>query len=126
VKIFFCIDLLALKFGTYIINIEKFLFQKISWQNFFFNPWEAVKVGNSEKNFTATHVGRFLIYIFLVNLLAFKFGAHIINLEMILYKKFCDKNTNFSALKRLSKLADVKFPSLRFQKRHFDCHPTLQ
>jgi len=24
-----------------------------------FNPWEAIKVGSSEKNFTATHVGRF-------------------------------------------------------------------
>jgi len=49
-----------------------------------FNPWEAVKVGSSEKKFIATHVGRFLIYIFLVNLLAFKFGTHVINLEMIL------------------------------------------
>jgi len=29
-----------------------------------FNPWEAIKVGSSENFFTATHVGRFLVYIF--------------------------------------------------------------
>jgi len=55
---------LALKFGTYVINIKKFLFQKLNGKKIF-NLWEAVKVGSSEKHFTTTHVTRFRISFFL-------------------------------------------------------------
>jgi len=58
-NIFFFIDLLALKFGTYVINIEKFLFPKFHGKKKNMNPWDAVKVGSSEIFFTTTHVGRF-------------------------------------------------------------------
>jgi len=64
VNIFFYIDLLALKIGTCVINIENLLFHKFHGKKRIFNPWEAIKVGSSEKKFVATHVGRFLKYFF--------------------------------------------------------------
>jgi len=36
-----------LKFGAYVINIKKFLFQKFHGKRKF-NPWKAIKVDNSE------------------------------------------------------------------------------
>jgi hypothetical protein len=74
--------------------------------------------------FTTTQVGRFFI-ILLVKLLPFQFGAHIINIEMILVKPFCGKIPIFCPRGAI-KVANVKFPSLRIRKRHFDCHPIVQ
>jgi hypothetical protein len=72
----------ALKFETYVINIENFVVQVfLAKMLCAFNPWEVVKVDNSENVFITTHVGRSLINTFWVDLLAFKFGTHVINLE---------------------------------------------
>jgi hypothetical protein len=64
----------------------KFEGQKIYTTKDIHNLPTCVVVGNNgENHFTATHVGRFLIF-FLVNLLAFKFGTHVINLRGDLVK----------------------------------------
>jgi len=79
---------LALKFGKYVINIKKFLFQNFHGRNKEFNLWEVVKVGSNEKHFTTTHVSRFQISFLWVNLLALKFGERVINIKMMLWQKF--------------------------------------
>ena len=94
---YFYMSLLDLKFCTHVINIEMVSCQKCYGQLFlflFFNPWEGVKVGNSENFLTITHVGRFQKKIY-VNLLALKFGIHIINKKIMLCQKFHDNTTIF-------------------------------
>jgi len=54
---FFCVDLLALKFGKYFINLENFFFQKIYGKN---NSilGRLLKLAEVRENkFTATRVG---------------------------------------------------------------------
>jgi len=59
------------------------------------SPKKGVKVGNSEIFLMATHVSRFWIYHFWINLLAFKFITYIINIKMMLCQEFHGQISNF-------------------------------
>ena len=64
IEYFFLYESFGFEFFHTCHQYKDILMPKFSWKMFFFNPWESVKVGNSEIFSTATHVGKFQISFF--------------------------------------------------------------
>jgi len=71
-----------------------------------FNPWEGIKVGNIEIFLTTICIWYISNIFFYMNLLALKFGAHVINIEMMSFQNFHGQKTIFQP----SRGCQISFP----------------
>jgi len=60
----------------------------------------------------------------MVNLLALKFGIHIINIKMMLWQKIVVKYQFFSSREAV-KVGNIEISFTAISKRHFDWAPTV-
>ena len=79
-------NLLHLKFGTHVININMISQKEICGKKRVFNPWEGGKVGNNEIFYMLVNFE----YIFLDKSFGLKIWLICFNLEMIFHKKIHD------------------------------------
>jgi len=95
-QISFCGKIFWTRNLAHILSIYKWSHDKISWPKYVFSIFGKVsKLAIVKLSLTMIHVGRLRISFFAWIFLALKFGTYVINIEMVMWRKFHGKKTIF-------------------------------